>query len=88
MLQALLVKKVLAIVFKKIETKHKLNKLRKYVEQENELDIQMKQVQKTLGKYGKYIEEIEKDVGVLKADSHPKRDFVVCKECKCKLKEK
>ena len=31
MLQALLVKKVLAIVFKKIETKHKLNKLRKYV---------------------------------------------------------
>ena len=44
MLQAIIIKQVLKVVFKKIETKHKLNKLRKYVEEENELDIQVKQM--------------------------------------------
>ena len=48
----------------------------------------MKQVHKTNAKHGKSIEELEKDVAILKADSHPKREFVVCKECKCKIKEK
>jgi hypothetical protein len=31
----------------------------------------MKQVQKNLNKALKYIEELEKEVGILKADSHP-----------------
>ena len=51
-------------------------------------DMQVKQMQKTLFKYGKYIEDLEKDVAILKANSHPQRDFVVCENCKCKLKEK
>jgi ferritin len=46
--------------------KFKLDKILKYVEEENELDIKLKQVQKTLNKYGKYIEEIEKDIAILK----------------------
>ena len=71
MLQALIIKKVLETVFKKIETKHKLNKLKKYVEEENELDKQMKQVQKTNAKHGRYIEDLEKDVAILKTSSHP-----------------
>ena len=31
----------------------------------------MKMVQKNLNKYGKYIEELEKEVAILKKDSHP-----------------
>ena len=46
--------------------KFKLDKILKYEEEENELDIKLKQVQKTLNKYGKYIEEIEKDIAILK----------------------
>ena len=70
MIQGILAKKVIDIVLKKIVEKHKLNKLQKYVEQDNELDKQMRVVQKTLDKYGKTIEEIEKEVAILKKDSH------------------
>ena len=31
----------------------------------------MKSLQKTVTKYGKYIETLEKDVAILKKDSHP-----------------
>tara|TARA_R100000734_G_C3319282_1_gene114908 strand:- start:2736 stop:3002 length:267 start_codon:yes stop_codon:yes gene_type:complete len=88
MIQAIIIKQVLKVVFKKIETKHKLNKLKKYVEEENELDIQVKQIQKTMNKFAKNMEEIEKNIAILKADSHPKREFVKCNDCKCKIKEK
>ena len=72
MIQGILIKKVMDIVLKKIMEKHNLNKLQKYVEEDNELDKQMKVVQKNLSKYGKYIEELEKEVAILKKDSHPK----------------
>ncbi|QDP57629.1 MAG: hypothetical protein Unbinned3338contig1000_5 [Prokaryotic dsDNA virus sp.] len=85
MLQAIIIKQVLKVVFKKIETKHKLNKLKKYVEEENELDIQVKQMQKSISKQGKYIEELEKDVAILRKDSHPKADWI-CTDCGCKAK--
>ena len=52
------------------------------------LEKQLDVLQRGYNKYGKYIEELEKDVAILKANSHPKRDFVVCENCKCKLKEK
>ena len=71
MLQGLIIKKVIDVVLKKIMEKHNLNKLQKYVEEDNELDKQMKVVQKNLSKYGKYIEELEKEVAILKKDSHP-----------------
>ena len=73
MLQALIVKKVLEVVFKKIETKHKLNKLKKYVEEENELDIKVKDFAKRIAK--------------LERLAHPKADFV-CTGCGCKAKRK
>ena len=72
MIQGLIVKKVIDVVLKQIMKKHKLDKLQKYVEEDNELDQQMKVVQKNLSKYGKYIEELEKEVAILKKDSHPK----------------
>jgi septal ring factor EnvC (AmiA/AmiB activator) len=83
-MKGLIVKKVIELVIKEF----KLDKIKKYVEEPNELDSQVGSMQKTLSKYGKYIEELEKEVAILKADSHPQRDFVVCENCKCKLKEK
>ena len=37
----------------------------------DEVVIQLKQIHKTVSKYGKYIEELAKDVAMLKKDSHP-----------------
>ena len=71
MLQGLIIKKVIDIVLKKIMEKHNLNKLQKYVEEDNELDVQMKQAQKTISKQGRVLEDIEKDVAKLRTDSHP-----------------
>lgn len=49
---------------------------------------QLNSLQKSVIKYGKYIEIIEKDIAILKKNSHPKREFVRCKDCDCKIKEK
>ena len=75
MIQGLIGKKVLAFVLKQvmkaISKKWDLDKMRSYVEDDNELDIQIRQQQKTISKQGQYIEELEKDVAMLKKDSHP-----------------
>ena len=71
MLQGLIAKKAIDIILKKMMEKREVKKLRKYVEEDNELDIQVKQLNKTINKQGKYIEELEKDVAILKSDSHP-----------------
>ena len=42
-----------------------------YVNKPNELDIQMKQAFKTLNKFGKDKEVIEKELAILKSESHP-----------------
>jgi hypothetical protein len=85
MLQGIIVKKVIDVVIKKIMKKHKLDKLQKYVEEDNELDKQMSVVQKNLSKYGKYIEDVEKDVAILKKDSHPSQEYICCMKCGCKI---
>ena len=53
--------------------KHKidLKKIDKYVNKPNELDVQLKFLQRTVNKQGRYIEELEKNVAILKRDSHP-----------------
>ena len=71
MLQAMLAKKAIDMILKKMMEKREIKKLRKYVEEDNELDVQIKQANKTIAKQGKYIEELEKDVAILKKDSHP-----------------
>ena len=71
MLQGLIAKKAIDVIIKQVMKKREINKLRKYVEEDNELDVQMKQLQKTVAKQGKYIEELEKEVAILKSDSHP-----------------
>ena len=85
MIQGILIKKVIDVVLKRIMEKHNLNKLQKYVEEDNELDKQMKVVQKILSKYGKTIEELEKEVAILRKDSHPAQEYICCKKCGCKI---
>ena len=75
-------------VIKVIKHRIDLKKIDDYANKPNELDIQMKVVQKTQGKYGRDIEEMQKDIAILKKDSHEKRDFVICESCKEKIKEK
>ena len=71
MLQALILKKAADFAINAIAKKHKLKKLQDYVEKDNELDIQVKQQQKTISKQGKYIEELEKKVAILEKEAHP-----------------
>ena len=66
MLQGIIIKKVMEIVMKQLMKQFNLDKIQKYVEQPNELDKQVKAIQKNVSKYGKYIEEIEKDIAIIK----------------------
>ena len=68
---AWLLKIVGNVIIKAIKRKIDLKKIDKYVNKPNELDRQMKSLQKTVNKNAKYIEELEKDVAILKKDSHP-----------------
>ena len=58
-------------VIKVIKHKIDLKKIDDYANKPNELDIQMKQALKTISKQGKYIEEMEKSIAILKAEAHP-----------------
>mgnify|MGYP003124510942 CR=1 FL=1 len=87
MLKAMVAKKGIDFIIKKVIKAKEINKLRKYVEEKNELDIQVEQLQKTVSKQGKYIEEMEKDIAMLKKNSHPAKDFV-CLGCGCEAKRK
>ena len=66
-----LAKIVATRIIKTIKHKIDLKGIDKYVNKPNELDRQMKSLQKTVNKNAKYIEELEKDVAILKKDSHP-----------------
>ena len=85
MIQALIVKAIFNAIYKAIQKKHNLKKMEDYVNKPNELDKQMKQVQKNLNKALKYIEELEKEVGILKTDSHPPQQYICCKKCGCEI---
>ena len=85
MIQAFVAKKLINVALKKIMKAREIKNLRKYVEEDNELDLQVRQLQKQVAKQGKYIEELEKDVAVLKKDSHPSQEYICCKKCGCKI---
>ena len=85
MIQAFVAKKLINVALKKIMKAREIKNLRKYVEEDNELDLQVRQLQKQTAKQGKYIEELEKDVAVLKKDSHPAQEYICCKKCGCEI---
>ena len=66
MLQGFIIKKIIDIVIKQLLKRFKLDKIQKYVEEPNELDKQVESLQKSVDKYGRYIEELEKDMAILK----------------------
>ena len=55
MLQGLIIKKVIDVVMKQVLKQFKLDKVLDYVEKPNDLDKQMKVLQKKVDKYGKTI---------------------------------
>ena len=67
MLQGMLVKKIIDIIMKQLLKQFKLDKIQKYVEEPNELDRQAKSLQKSVNKYGQYIESMEKDIAEMKS---------------------
>ena len=67
MLQGIIIKKVIGLIAKQF----KLDKVLSYVENDNELDHQVK--------------TMEKRIDMLEKVAHPERDFVVCEKCKCKV---
>ena len=70
-MKAWIIKKIIGAIIKGIKRKHDLKKIDDYVHKPNELDKQLKSARKTINKYGKYIEKLEKEVAILKKESHP-----------------
>ena len=71
----MIIPKILIIQVASSLTKHfKLDKIMSYVFDDNELDEKVKC--------------LEDKVDLLEKLSHPPREFVICDNCKCKIKEK
>lgn len=70
MIQGMIAKKLIDFALKKIMEKKEVKKLRKYVEEDNELDLITKMHGKALDKYGKALEEIQIDLAIVKKNSH------------------
>ena len=85
MIQSLVVKWIFKAIMNAIQKKHNLKKMDDYVNKDNILDKQMRSVNKSVGKYGKYIEKLEKEVAILKKDSHPSQEYICCRKCGCKI---
>ena len=64
MIQGMIAKKLIDFALKKIMEKKEVKKLRKYVEEDNELDLITKMHGKALDKYGKALEEIQIDLAI------------------------
>ena len=65
-------------IFKAIKHNRELKKIDDYVNKPNELDKEIKllkkenkQMRKNMNKNSKYVEELEKEVAILRRDSHP-----------------
>ena len=64
MIQEFIAKKIIDVVIKKVMKKREVKKMRKYVEEDNELDIAVK--------------DLTKRMDLLERDSHPKKEFICC----------
>ena len=76
MLQKIVINKIISLLAKQF----KLHKVMKYVEEPNDADNRISELEIRLFQLGRKVEELTKD-------SHPKREFVRCKECEKKIKE-
>ena len=85
MVKTLAIKFLFKQITKILERRYNLKKMHDYVVKPNELDKQVKQIQKTLSKHGKYIESNDKDIAILNKDSHPAQEYICCRKCGCKI---
>ena len=85
MIQVWIAKKIVGSIINAIQKKHDLKKIDDYVNKKNELDIKMESVQKNVNKCLKNNENLEKEVAILKKDSHPPQEYICCRKCGCKI---
>ena len=71
MIQGLIAKKAIDVILKKVMEKREISKLRKYVEEDNELDYKVKELEKSILLLNKHIKIQEKHIEKLEEDSHP-----------------
>ena len=72
----MLINKIVDLIAKQF----KLYDIMKYVKEPNDADNRISDLEIRLFQLGRKVEELTKD-------SHPKREFVRCKECEKKIKE-
>ena len=65
MLQAFIAKRVLGAIIKKVMEKREIKKLRKYVEEDNELDIKVRDLENSLVILNKHIEIVDDKISNL-----------------------
>ena len=65
MIQAFIAKRILGAVIKKVMEKREIKKLRKYVEEDNELDIKVRDLENSLVILNKHIEIVDDKISSL-----------------------
>ena len=85
MLQAFIAKRILGAVIKKVMEKREIKKLRKYVEEDNELDIKTKDLENSIAILNKHIEIVDDKISNLEKYSHPPQEYICCRRCGCKI---
>jgi DNA-binding transcriptional MerR regulator len=77
MLQGILIKKIMELILKQFN----LDKIQKYVEEPNELDLKVKELESKITK----VKTLESKIKKLEKLAHPVADFV-CTKCGTKAK--
>ena len=71
MIQGMIIKLIFNAIMKKINEKHNLKKIDKYVNEDNELDVKVRAI------YDRLID--------LEKDSHPSQEYICCRKCGCEI---
>ena len=85
MIQSLVVKWIFKAIMNAIQKKHNLKKMDDYVNKDNELDIKVRTLYKNNTKLLKENEDMQKEIAILKKDSHPSQEYICCRKCGCKI---
>ena len=71
MIQAFVAKKLVDVALKKVMKAREIKNLKKYVEEDNELDYKVKELENSIALLNAHIEIQEKHIEKLEKDSHP-----------------
>ena len=73
---------------KLLASQFKLDKILKYVEEPNDADERIDNLEVDLAQSILVMSRINESIEDLKCDTHPPREFIVCKKCNQTIKEK